>query len=181
MPSHGANWRAADLAAMVDGREAEAEPGIATRAAWYDYLRATAGALAVAAGRLLGAEPAILERVRQLGTAYGVAGQLRAVAALARQGRCLLPEDALAAHGLTPESVIARPDDARLRPVLSELAAEGGALLRASGGRLPREVLAAALPAVLARRDLRRIGRPAGPRGFADKAAVLAAFLAARV
>ncbi len=54
-------------------------------------------ALAVAAGRLLGAPRASLERLRALGAAYGVAGVLRSVTALARQGRCLLPEDVLAA------------------------------------------------------------------------------------
>jgi phytoene synthase len=53
-------------------------------------------------------------------------------------------------------------------------------MLRASGGALPRAVLAAGLPAVLARRDLARLGQSA-PRGIADKLAVLAAFLSARV
>src|SRR3984957_11908633 len=92
---------AADLAAMIDGREAEAEPAMPTLAAWHAYLRATAGGVAVAAGRLLGADAAMLERLRVLGTAYGMAGQLRSVAALARHGRCMLPEDVLAKHGLT--------------------------------------------------------------------------------
>ncbi len=171
-----------DLAAMIDAREAEAAPAIATFAEWQAHVRGTAGALARAAGRALGAEGAMLERIATLGTAYGVAGQVRNVEALARQGRCLLPLDLLAALGLTAEAVAARPDDARLAPVLAELSAWGRGLLAATGGRLPRPVIAAALPAVLARRDLRRpAATPAGPRRFADRAAVLAAALVGRV
>ena len=87
----------------------------------------SAGGLAVAAGRLLDApEP---ERLRPLGAAYGVAGLLRSVPALARQGRCLLPEDVLAAHDLSPEEVIDAPASAKLAPVLRALAAEGTGLL----------------------------------------------------
>jgi len=172
---------AADLTAMVDGREAEADPAIPSMDRWHAYLVATAGAVAVAAGRWLGAEGDTLARLSRLGVAYGVAGHLRSVAALARQGRCLLPLDVLAAHGLGAEAVVSRPDDPRLRPALADLARHAVGLLRDSGGGLPRPLLAAALPAVLARRDLSRIGKPARPRGIGDKAAVLAAFLAARV
>jgi len=114
---------AADLGAMIDAREAEAEEGFATVAAWRDYVRGTAGGFAAAAGRLLGADEALRARLRALGAAYGVAGQLRSVAVLARQGRCLLPQDLLGAHGLVAEGVVARPDDARLAPVRATLTA----------------------------------------------------------
>jgi len=136
----------------------------------------------VAAGRLLGAPAAALPGLRDLGAAYGAAGVLRSIAAHARQGRCLLPEDVLARQGLTPEAVIRDPADAKLRPVLATLAAEGRDLLRA-GGRpsLPRSAIAAALPAVLARDDLRRIGRPAQARGVADRLAVVLSGLTGRV
>ncbi len=170
-----------DLAAMIDAREAEAAPAIATFAEWQAHVRGTAGALARAAGRALGAEGALLERIATLGTVYGAAGQVRNVRTLARQGRCLLPLDLLAAQGLTAEAVAARPDDARLAPVLAELSDWGRGLLAAAGGRLPRPVIAAALPAVLARHDLRRPAEAPEPRRFAARAAVLAAFLAGRV
>jgi phytoene synthase len=169
---------AADLLAIIEGREAEADSFLPTLAAWHGYLRTTAGGLAVAAGRALGADAAALERLRALGTAYGIAGQLRSVAALARQGRCLLPEEALAAHGITTHEVIANPLDARLHPVLRTLADEGRRKLRDAGGRMPRGIVAAALPAVLARRDLRRPGSGVQPRGLGDRLAVLAAALA---
>jgi 15-cis-phytoene synthase len=172
---------AAPLAEMIDAREAETEPALPTLAAWHAYLGGTAGALAVAAGQVLGADAGTLGRLRGLGAAYGVAGQLRNVATLARQGRCLLPLDVLGAHGLVAEAVVARPDNPSLRLVFLELAAEGRRMLREAGGALPRAVLAAALPAVLARRDLRDPGPARGPRGLGDKLAVVAAYLSGRV
>jgi phytoene synthase len=61
----------ADLLALIEGREAEPPD---TDQAWADYVDATAGTLAHAAGRLLGAEsPAI----RAAGAAYGAAGVQR--------------------------------------------------------------------------------------------------------
>lgn len=166
---------APDLLAMIAAREAEAEPSIPTRTDWQAYVQGTAGALAVAAGRALGADAALLARLAGLGTAYGVAGQLRSVRALARQGRCLLPEDLLAAQGLGLYDVIAQPDLPALRPVLLELAAWGQLLLAEAAGRFPRPLIAAALPAVLARLDLRRPGQPARARGIGERIAVLIA------
>ncbi len=171
--------QAADLLAMIDGREAEAEPAIADLAAWHAYLAATAGGLAVAAGRLLGAPEAALPGLRRLGAAYGAAGVLRGVPVLARRHRCLLPADVLGAHGLVAEAVTADPAAAGLPGAIAALAAEGLGLL-ADPVRLPRRCLAAALPAVLARRDLRRARRgrlASGPRGAGDRLAVVVAAL----
>ena len=170
-----------DLLALIAAREAEADPSVPTRAAWEAYVRGTAGTLAMAAGRALGAAPALLPRLRALGTAYGVAGQLRSVRSLARQRRCLLPEDMLGQQGIGPHDVIARPDLPALRPVLLELAGWGQQQLREAGGWLPRAALAAALPAVLARRDLRHPGQAAGARGVGDRLAVVIAAAARRV
>lgn len=167
-----------DLLALIDAREIEAEPRIETMADWLSYLRGTAGGLAVAAARCLGASDP--ETVRDLGVAYGVAGLLRAVPALARQGRCLLPADRLGAHGLSPEGVISDLDIQALGPVLRELAGEGAALL-ARAARPPRAALPAALPAVLARRDLARVPAPAAPRGLGDRLAVVWAATIGRV
>ena len=74
--------RAGDVLGMIEGREAETEE-IETLAGWRDYLLATAGGLAVAAGRALGAPEAALDGLRQLGAGYGAAGVLRSVPALA--------------------------------------------------------------------------------------------------
>jgi 15-cis-phytoene synthase len=172
---------AAQLGAMVEGREIETEPGIADLAAWRAHLLATAGGLAAASGRILGADAPSQARLRALGAAYGAAGQLRSVPAMARPGRCLLPEDVLGAHGLTRHAVIAAPDDPALAPVLRQLGGEAQAWLREGAGRLPRPVVAAALPAVLARRDLRRLGTRLAPRGTGDRLAVMLAAATGRV
>ena len=169
-----------DLMAMIDGREAEADPAIPDRAAWTAYLTATAGGVMMAAGRALGAAPDILARLVRLGRAHGVAGQLRNVPVLARTGRVLLPQDVLGAHGLTIHDVTAGHGADRLRAALAELAAEGRAELAGLRGTLPRSVIAAALPALLARRDLDR-DTPPGARGFGDRMAVLAAWARARI
>ncbi len=178
----------ADLTAMADAREAEAEEGgIPTEAAFNAYLRSTAGGFAVAAGRLLGAPLDLLPALQEAGAAYGLAGVLRSLPALAGQGRCLLPQDALAAAGLTPEAVIAEPESEVVRKAVSGLAGPGldgarGVAARLRG--LPRAALAAALPLVLARRDLRRlarVGRAPAERGLGDRLAVMAAGLRGRV
>lgn len=171
--------QAADLLAMIDGREAETE-ALATEAAFRDYVRATAGGVAVAAGRALGAGGPALDALRDLGAAYGVAGILRSVPALARQSRCVLPEDVLARHGLSPEAVIADPDHAALDKTRTHIADVASGWLKAGRAqRLPRQAIAAALPAVLASRDLAR--RHEGARGLTDRLAVTAAAIWGRV
>jgi phytoene synthase len=171
-----------DLLAMIDAREVEADGSIATRGAWLGYVRGTAGGLAVAAARALGAGAP--ERYRDLGAAYGVAGVLRAVPVLAAQGRCLLPADVLSKRGLSPEAVMASPDAASVTVALGELAEDGLAMLATPPRGLPRAAVAAALPAVLARRDLDRIRhrRPVPrARGLGDRLAVAIAALSAQV
>jgi phytoene synthase len=163
--------RREDLLAIITAREAEADPEIPDMASWQAYLAGTAGGVAVAAGRALGADEAELARLRSLGAAYGAAGNLRSVKILASQGRCLLPLDWLAAQGLSSEAVIADPSIS-VRPLATEAQ---NWLAKAARPRLRRTIVAAALPAVLARRDLRRIGQPIRPRGFADRMAVVTA------
>ena len=163
----------AELLAMLDARE---RTEFATLADWREWLLGGAGSLALAAARLLGAPGAAA--VLRLGAGYGAAGVLRSVAAAARGKLCLLPADVLAAHGLDADAVIAAPQSPALQPVFRALAAEGLALLGAR--HRPGPALAAALPAALARRDLRHPGDPA-PRGFPDRMAVTLAAMTGRV
>jgi phytoene synthase len=170
-----------DLHALIDAREIEADPEITTLADWRAYVMANAGGIAVAAARLLhAAEP---EALRPLGAAYGVAGLLRSVPLLAARGRCLVPADLLLAQGLSVEAAIAVPDSAPMRAALALLAEEGRTLLRQGADvPVPRSAIAAALPAVLARRDLARWPRLApARRGIGDRLAVTVAGLRKRL
>ena len=142
---------AGDLAGLIEAREVEAEPEIADLGAFLAYARGTAGKLARIAGKVLGADS---DAVEDLGTAYGIAGILRAAPFLQAQGRSLLPADG------TPRSA---------------LEAHARALLKA---KAPHAALAAALPAVYARRDL---GRHKAERGLGDRVAVLRAAITGRL
>ena len=160
------------LLPIIDAYEIESEPCIESLAAWRDWLLAGAGGIAAAAGRILGVpNPEIL---RPGGAAFGASRVIRWNRALARRGRCLLPADLLADAGVSVHEAIAAPESPEVAAVLRRLASEGeGFLAQGGSGRLARAYVAAALPAVLARRDLRR--GPAsdpGPRGFADRLAV---------
>lgn len=172
------------LLPLIEAREAEAYGEFATQAEWQDWLLAGAGGLAVAAAAALGAPaPALL---RPYGAVYGLAGLLRASSILAAQGRCLLPHDLLARHGLSPEAFIHEPGRAPgvtpSRAALAEVVRVGRALLAdARRVALPRSAVAAALPAVLARRDLRRWPAVPVPRGLGDRLAVISAGLTGMV
>ena len=167
-----------DLVAVIEARETEAEPAIETLDAWRRYLLGSAGGLAVAAGRLLSAPDP--EALRSLGAAYGAAGVLRSITSLARQQRCLLPSDVLAEHGLSPEAVIAIPRSASVAAATRRLAADVQAWL-VPRPSLPRRAMAAALPAVLARRDLKRVPLVASQRGLGDRLAVVLSGVTGRV
>jgi phytoene synthase len=110
------------LLGLISAREAETEENIPTLPVFMDYVRGTAGSLARIAGGVLGADSDVVE---DWGTAYGIAGILRAAPFLARQGRSLLPADGTDVGGLIPGLLRERP---------------------------PKEALPAALPVVLARR-----------------------------
>jgi phytoene synthase len=181
-PLHAAiaagDLRADDLLPLIDARDQEAYGAFTTLDDWRGWLLAGAGGLAVAAARALGApEP---ERVRPFGAAYGVAALLRATGALAARHRCLLPQDRLLHHGLSPEAFIHNPASEASRAVLAQVALEGIALLR-DAEPVPRTAVAAALPAVLARRDMARWPNLHQPRRFGDRFAVVIAHMTGRI
>ena len=156
-----------DLMGLVNAREAEAGP-IDTLDHFEGYVRGTAGGLMVAAGRALSVDRP--EALQAQGAAYGVAGVLRSISALARQNRCVLPIDVLEHLGLSAAAVIAAPDCDALVPVRRQLAARAMAWLAVPHG-INRSQRSAILPTVFARRDLARDGR--GARTMLDKLAVL--------
>jgi phytoene synthase len=129
---------------MVAAREAAVE-GVASIEPWRDMQMQGPGALAVAAGFALGVEAAALPRLRALGAGYGMAGTIR--------------------------NALARGAPHRVPAEIGALAPIGLALLGAPAP-IPQFAAAAALPAVLARRDLRRLPRFAAARGLGDRLAV---------
>jgi phytoene synthase len=161
--------RPADLLAMIEAREAEGEQA-ATLAALLDRLRLGAGSLATAAGAVLGATPEEQGRLCVVGTGIGLSGLLRNLAANARLGRCQIPADVLARHGLTPDALMADPCGSASAPARAALAAEASRIL---GAPQPwrRTIVSAALPAVFARRDL--VHAPRDRRGLGDKLSVV--------
>ena len=166
----------ASLLAMIDARETEADEHVADIDAFTAYLAGSGGGFAVAAGKLLGAGEAELVRLRSLGSVYALAGVLLNVAALARSERCLLPGDILAAHGLSAHDVMHDPRCAA--SVIDDLSVRGLGWFGAARGTMSRSVIAAALPAVLAARDLRRGFHT---RLFGDRAALTIAGLRGRL
>jgi phytoene synthase len=142
-------FAAEDLRALIEARRLEADEQIADVATFLAYVRGTAGRLARVAGKRLGADS---EAVEDLGTAYGIAGLIRAAPFHAARGRRLLPVEGAAALP--------------------------AAALRLCGARAPRAALPAALPAAFVRRDVARAGM-AG-RGLADRLAVLRAAMTGR-
>jgi phytoene synthase len=172
--------QAATLLPLIEAREAEAYADFDSLNDWRAWLRAGAGGLAVAAAAALGAPDP--EALRPFGAAYGVAGLLRSTGLLASRNQCLLPAALLAAHGLTHAAFVQAPDAEPARAALASVAEEGRALLaEAARTPLPRQAVPAALPAVLARRDLRRWPAIAVPRGIGDRLAVMAAGITGRL
>jgi phytoene synthase len=164
------------LLPVIDAYEIEAEPYIETLPQWRGWLLDGAGGIAVAAAQILGAPDP--ESFRPVGAGFGAARVIRWNRSLAARGRCLIPLVVLNDGGFSVHVAIAAPDSAAVNVALRRLAAEGQQFLaRAPSGRMPRAVIAAALPAVLARRDLRRAPALLGPRGLADRLAVTRAGL----
>ena len=148
-----------DLLAMVDGREAEVDGERVTVQEWRSYVLGTAGAVAVAAARALGATGDAIATARFYGAAYGAAGILRHRAALQAAGRNVLPPGGNAVSVLLSEG--------------RRWLAEGDASQRGEGA-VPRQALSAVLVAAMARRDLRR--SDARLRGILDRLAVIASY-----
>jgi 15-cis-phytoene synthase len=170
----------AALLPIIEARETEVYGDFETLADWRAWVLAGAGGLSVAAASVLGAsEP---EAWRMFGAAYGVAGILRATGLLASLGTCFLPRDLLAGHGLSAEGFINDPGSPPAQAALGAVVREGQAFLADAGRfRVPRAVIAAALPAVLARRDLHRWPAVAIPRRLGDRLAVVIAGMTGRI
>ena len=168
------------LLSLIDARETEAYADFETLSDWRAWILAGAGGLSVAAAAALrAADP---QALRPFGAAYGVAGLARSVGFMASQGTCLFPRDLLARHELSPELFIHDLNSPAARAAQHDLVREGQALLtEAARVNVPPHARAAALPAVLARRDFSRWPSVAIPRRLGDRLAVVAAAASGRI
>jgi phytoene synthase len=168
------------LLPIIDAYETEIQPSFDSIEEWRTWLRAGAGGIVVAAAIVLGhSEPEVL---RNAGVAIGIGRLIRWHAVLAKAGRCLLPADLLSDHAISRHEAIAAPGSPEMTAVMWRVAEEGADFLSKVPRRLPRAMVAAALPVVLARRDLSRWAAPQpGPRGLADRVAVIWAGLSGRL
>ena len=150
------------LLGIIEAREAEAE-GIESLQAWQDVQLGGAGGMQVAAAHALGvSEASLLGRLRAIGAAYAAGAMHRSLEAMKQGGRDPVPDAVLREVGGERETI--------LQQAGREWLAQAGRF------QLGRAQIAAALPAVLARRDLLRPVR-SGPRGLADRMALMSAWL----
>ena len=155
----------AEAAAMIAAHERELG-GIESEAAFTAWAEGRFAALTRAAAALLDA-PAVVA-AEPAGRARGAAFALRTAAAMATEGRCLLPE-----IGAQARAALARgaPDGESVEAVRARAEAGLAALAEARGAGAPRAALPAFLPLWQAERVLRRLAtRPdaiAAPPGAA--------------
>lgn len=122
------------------------------------YADGTSGALVSLALAILGvADPAMLARSRAVGRGYALTGLLRAVGFHARQQRCLLPDQVLAAHGIDREAVLAMKPSPGLAAAVAEIATAAEVALAPE--RVTSVAWPALAPAALARRHLKALRR----------------------
>lgn len=146
---------------MIDARMAdlEEEPP-ADLAVLEQYAADGAGTLGMLAARVLGGAAPVIEAAKEVGTAYGLAGILRATSFRARLGRVDLPEALLVAEKVRVRDVLDLHGSPGLGRVVGQIAERARALIasaRAKRAEAPREQLSAMLPAVLAERHLKRL------------------------
>ena len=111
---------------------------------------------------MLGGGTGARDAARHVGIAWALIGLLRAVPFHASAGRLYLPADLLAAAEITVGSIAAGRSPAGLDAIVEQVADVARGHLnaaRALRGEVPKEALAALLPATLATRDLAQLAR----------------------
>jgi phytoene synthase len=150
----------ATVMALIDARERDMEDAPpADLAALIGYARATSAPLMKLAVQQLNGKAAD-HIINTAGTAYALAGILRAAPHLLARQRVLLPLDLLAAQGLSPEATYQTEAGMALRPVFARIAAQAEAQLAvARQEKVTRTALPALLPATLAGVALKALRR----------------------
>lgn len=143
------------LREAIDARERDLDDApFAELTEMESYARGVGGTISRAA---FGAAHPAAEKI---GTAYALAGLLRALPFFARQRRTPLPADLMAQTGLDPDAIHENKAGAALRRVVEPVARRAEALLEVARGHdIPKASFAAALPAKVAALALRRLER----------------------
>ncbi len=114
------------------------------------------------------------EAAGHAGIAYGLSARLGALARDLAGGRCIVPGDMLAAHGLSADAMFSEPVPDAATNAVAELADKAGIHLEkalATASDLPSRLKPAFLPLVVVRPMISRI-RAAGPSILAKPVAV---------
>lgn len=143
------------LREAIDARERDLDDApFAGLAEMESYARGVGGTISRTAFGV--AHPA----AENIGTAYALAGLLRALPFFARQRRTPLPADLMAQAGLDPDAIHENKAGAALCSVVEPVARRAQALVdEARGHDIPKALFAAALPAKVAALALRRLER----------------------
>jgi len=154
----------AQFARLIDAREQDLEEGPPpSLAALEAYAEASSAPLVDLALAVLGVrEAAVREAGRRVGIGYALAGLLRAMPFRARAGRPLIPADIAERTGLDERDWRALRTSPALVAATAEIAAAAArhlAAARAGHAVVPRRAVPALLPAIVARRALRRLAR----------------------
>ena len=164
---------------LIDAREADlADEPPATQAVLEAYAEATSSNVIRLALEILGNRPDVDRRLPagdaaeaaafHVGIAYALAGLLRAMPFHARSGRCYIAAEIAAASGLDPVDYAEQRASPAVRQAAAAIgAAAAGHLQAARRYRtgIPRALLPALLPAIVAERALARL-RKAGWNPF---------------
>ena len=163
----------ADFDRLIDARERDLDPEPpADLAALENYAEGSSAALVRLALETLGArESAAQDVARPVGIGYALAGLLRAMPFHARTGRCWIPAEIAGRAGVDPADYAAGRSTPALRATVAEIAAAAAQHLsqaREEKRAVPRNAVAAMLPAVVAEAYLKRLRR-AGYDPFAPQ------------
>jgi phytoene/squalene synthetase len=122
------------------------------------YADATSGNVMRLAARILGAGDGYDDLAREAGIAYALAGVLQSIPYHATRGRMLLPRDLLGEAGVSREDVLAGRGGEGLHRVVDSLVRRAAEWLAQARKRpMPKQALAAFLPAALVPLKLKRL------------------------
>jgi NADH dehydrogenase [ubiquinone] 1 alpha subcomplex assembly factor 6 len=147
---------------MIDARERELiDPPPATLGGLESFADDTAGSLLALAAEAAGIEAAAVANLtRAVGTAVALIGTARATLYLAQHGRRMIPDDIVAATGLSTDALLAIKSQPALTIAIERLAAAARSHLDAARkAKAPRALLPALRIGTLAKLELARLER----------------------